>query len=83
MSCFRCSITCSRSPTTKQNKVILLMLGPGHDISALVTPGAPLSHVVHDIEGMTECITEDDIVVIVGCTNDIGDDGQTELGETL
>ncbi|KAG8330643.1 hypothetical protein J6590_058712 [Homalodisca vitripennis] len=38
-------------------------LDQGYD-TALVMPGAPLSHVVHDVEGMTEGFTENDIVVI-------------------
>ncbi|KAG8246537.1 hypothetical protein J6590_082464, partial [Homalodisca vitripennis] len=48
-------------------------LGPGYDISALFRPWASLSRVVHDIEGMIDGFTQDDIVVIVGDTNDIGD----------
>jgi hypothetical protein len=82
----------TREPQTVEKRTVLLVsdshgrgmskmlsqqLGPGFSVTSVVRPGAPAQHVVHDIASLTQGFSSNDIVIVIGGTNDV--DSETEF----
>ncbi|KAG8307678.1 3'-5' RNA helicase ythdc2 [Homalodisca vitripennis] len=48
-----------------------------------VVPGAPVNHVIHDLGSLTADMSEGDIVVIIGVTNDVDTQNENNFTRTL
>jgi len=67
----------------RMREMLQSRLGPAYTVTAVVRPGAPLHQVIHDVSSWTADMGEEDVVVVMGGTNDIGGDKEEELGQTL